>query len=242
MLVLAIDTTSEGGGAGIFRDEECLASVRNEGSANYSVALFQIVEKLLQETRLHLREIDLFAAANGPGSFTGIRVGLAAAQGWSNALNKPVRGIPVLNAMLEEANPAADYAAPILDARRGEFYAGWFERNAGKFKPAVGREEDESALRAEGLVMKPERLLRFFQAQLPERKTLACIARQSDAQARALQSLFPLSFRWLWINGYLVPAIARLAIRAQQESRPVSSLELSACYVRRSDAELHWKE
>lgn len=241
MLLLAVDTTSEYGGAAIFHGAECLASTQKEGPASYSVVLFQMLEKLLRDTHLQLQDIDLFAAANGPGSFTGIRVGLAAVQGWANALNKPVRGIPVLAAMLEEVKPATDYAAPILDARRGEFYSGWFQRDAGSFNRAMGHGAGENDVAAEGVVMKPDRLAHFFQAQLPEGKTLACIARKSDAPARALQPLFPRSFSWCWIEAYLVPAIARLALRAHQKTMPVSSKELSAFYIRRSEAELHWK-
>src|SRR5579875_627579 len=75
MLILAFDTTSEWGGAGIFRDKECLGSAAHNGPANYSVSLFQEVERLLKESGRNLEQIDLFAAAKGPGSFTGIRVG-----------------------------------------------------------------------------------------------------------------------------------------------------------------------
>ena len=103
MLILAFDTTSEKGGVGIFRDAECLALVPNEGPANrYSITLFEMVEQALAQAHLELREIDLYAAANGPGSFTGIRVGLAAARAWGKAFDRPVRGVSVLEAMVHK--------------------------------------------------------------------------------------------------------------------------------------------
>jgi tRNA threonylcarbamoyl adenosine modification protein YeaZ len=103
MLILAFDTTSEKGGVGIFRDAECLVSVPNEGPANrYSITLFEMVEQALARAHLELREIDLYAAANGPGSFTGIRVGLAAARAWGKAFNRRVRGVSVLEAMVHK--------------------------------------------------------------------------------------------------------------------------------------------
>ena len=120
------DTTSTWGGAGIFRDAECLATIPHQGPPDYSVSLFQDVDDLLERAGIRLCDIDLFAAANGPGSFTGIRVGLAAAQGWSDALERSLRGDSILEAMTAEAETR--FALPILDARRGEFYAGWFER------------------------------------------------------------------------------------------------------------------
>ena len=89
MLILAFDTTSEEGGVGIFRDTECLALVPNDGQANqYSITLFEMVEKALGR-QPETPEIDLYAVANGPGSFTGIRVGLAAALAWGKAFDRP---------------------------------------------------------------------------------------------------------------------------------------------------------
>ena len=129
MLILAFDTTSEKGGVGIFRDTECLASVPNEGPANrYSITLFEMVEQALAQAHLELREIDLYAAANGPGSFTGIRVGLAAARAWGKAFDRRVRGVSVLEAMVNKVRLTSDWAFPILDARRGEFFLGGFRR------------------------------------------------------------------------------------------------------------------
>jgi len=103
MLILAFDTTSEKGGVGIFRDAECLVLVPNDGPANrYSITLFEMVEQALAQAHLELREIDLYAAANGPGSFTGIRVGLAAARAWGRAFDRRVRGVSVLEALVNK--------------------------------------------------------------------------------------------------------------------------------------------
>jgi len=103
MLILAFDTTSEKGGVGVFRDAECLAFVSHEGSANqYSVSLFEMVERVLALSHLELRQIDVYGAANGPGSFTGIRIGLAAARAWGRAFDRPVRGVSVLQAMVNK--------------------------------------------------------------------------------------------------------------------------------------------
>ncbi|MGH9470439.1 MAG: tRNA (adenosine(37)-N6)-threonylcarbamoyltransferase complex dimerization subunit type 1 TsaB [Terriglobia bacterium] len=244
MLILAFDTTSPWGGAAIFQGEQCLASIRHEGPGDYSVSLFQAVEEMLNETGLSLRQIDLFATANGPGSFTGIRVGLAAAQGWSAAFGKPARGIGVLDAMIEEAGACEDYAAPVLDARRDQFYAEWRPSPAlarSEAAPAEGGPQRASGCKPAAVVMGKEQLSDYLQAQLPPGRTLACIARREDARCRELAALCPLVFRWHWVDGFLVPAIARLALRAEFESRPVSPEELSAFYIRRSEAELHWK-
>src|SRR5579864_6353207 len=136
MLVLAIDTTSEHGGLAIYRDLDCLASIPNTGSTGYSVTLFQMFESALADAGvklsrppLSLRDIDLFAVANGPGSFTGIRTGVAATQGWATALGRPTKGVSILAAMANEGQPETRWAAAIMDARRGEFYLGLFRRD-----------------------------------------------------------------------------------------------------------------
>ena len=241
MLILAFDTTSEIGGAGIFRDAECLASLANQGPANaYAVSLFEMVDRLFDEARdsgrkLSLRNIDLFAVANGPGSFTGIRVGLAAAQAWAKAFERPARGVSVLEAMVDEARPAADFAVPILDARRGEFYFTVYRR-------AEEAGASRFVAEGEGRVLKPEALAAFLAENLPSGAALTCLTRAGDRSALELTNTLLKSIRCRQISGTLVAAIGRLALRAQGEGKPPSPAELDACYIRRSDAELNLKE
>jgi len=242
MLILALDTTSELGGTGIFRDHECLASVANQGSANiYSVSLFRMVDRLVEQVRtqhqvptLRLRDIELFAVANGPGSFTGIRVGLAAAQAWAKAFGRPVRGISVLAAMVDEAHPDADLAVPILDARRGEFFLGFFRPN-----PGEGR--GQFVAQGEGLVLKPQALSAFLEERLRLGQRVTCLARAHDRLAWGLLDVLPKSLRWQSVPGLLVGAIARLALEAQRQGRLQSPGELDAYYIRRPDAEINWR-
>lgn len=235
MLILAFDTTSELGGAAIYQHTHCLASVTNGGPANYySVTLFEMVEGLLRKAKLALHDMDLFAVATGPGSFTGIRVGVAAAQGWASAFDRPVKGISVLEALVEEAQPETERAVTILDAYRGEFFAGLFRRFP---------EGTNSRYRADGqgLVLKPDMLVEFLSetgtSEGSEGST-ACVVREHDRAALALGKKLPDSFRWQLVSGPLVGAIARLALQAYQAGQLQSPADLDACYVRRADAEL----
>jgi len=302
MLILAFDTTSEHGGVGIYRDMECWARLANQGAANYSVGLFQMVDRLLKQTELRLGDIELFAVALGPGSFTGIRVGVAAAQGWAMAFERPVVGVSMLEAMVEQAQPP-DIAVPILNARRGEFFLGLFRRSPqlGSIPPEnpparrLGRPArlESSALAGkpegfaypadgEALVLKPSRV-RFVLDHLhcdadplqPWRagRSVTCIVREHDAAAQSLRDCLtcpapvpehlatsPIpaappsdeatgapctpqtSRQWQSLQGPLVDAIGRLALRAGQEGRLQHPCQLDAYYVRRADAELNWRE
>jgi tRNA threonylcarbamoyladenosine biosynthesis protein TsaB len=241
MLILAYDTTSEYGGAALYRDLDCLAAARSASAATYSVTLFRMVDDLLAQARarqgssLSLRDVELFAVATGPGSFTGIRVGLAAAQAWAKAFQRPVCGVPVLEAMVEEASPETELATPILDARRGEFYLEISRRRAGEGRSRFVAE-------GEGLVMKPEGLRPFLERLLQSGAAVTCIVREHDRLAQALRAGLPESIRWAVVRGTLLPAIARLALEAYRRGRVQSPAEINAYYIRRSDAELKWKE
>ena len=237
MLTLAVDTTSEWGGAAIFNNECCLAESRHEGAPNYSISLFQMVNELLERSGASLAEIGLFAAASGPGAFTGIRVGLAAVQGWSHAFEKPWRGVSAFEAMAEEPLTGSAWVLALLDARRGELYAGVLRRSA--ILPGGGPQEE--ALGG-GWVLKPDRVISVVASLIPEEEPVTCIARAEDSAAGAFQPFIAPSWRWQSVDGFLVPAVARAARRALQQGRPASALGLSAHYVRRTDAELNLKK
>jgi tRNA threonylcarbamoyladenosine biosynthesis protein TsaB len=241
MLVLAIDTTSDHGGVAVYQDRGCLASNPNTGSSGYSVTLFHSVERVLADAAaklsrpsLILRDIELFAVANGPGSFTGIRTGLAATQGWATALGTPVHAVSILEGMAEECSAEAGFLAPIMDARRGEFYTRLFRRGSDGAHSLVEPEGD-------GVVLKPEEL----QAMVDERSRMGmrvtCIIREQDEAAQALRLRFADSMVWAKVSAFLVGSIARLALEAHRRGEVKSPAALDACYIRRSDAELNWR-
>jgi tRNA threonylcarbamoyladenosine biosynthesis protein TsaB len=240
MLILALDTTSEKGGVGIFRDAECLASVPNQGPANqYSITLFELVEQALAQAHLELREIDLYAVAHGPGSFTGIRVGLAAARAWGKAFERRVRGVSVLEAMVNKACLTTDWAFPILDARRGEFFLGAFRRKPSELPSAV-RQDYEPV--DSGWVLKPESLRAFVEARLASGASATCLVRAHDQAAGDLRASLPSALNWQQVEGVLVDSIADLARKEEQSSRPCPDAKLDAYYIRRPDAEINWKD
>ncbi len=240
MVILALDTTGEMGGVGVFRAGQSLASVSNTGPANrYSITLFEMVEQALKESRLGLANIDLFAAANGPGSFTGIRVGLAAAKAWGKAIGRPVRGVSVLEALVKSAGPKTECAFPILDARRGECFFGIFHRLPGQsegsappdFKPAD-----------DGWVLKPDSLRAIIEKQISETATGTCIVRAHDQVAADLRSSLPTSLKWERVEGSLVRTIAEIAAWEEPAGGPAGSAKLDAYYIRRPDAEINWRD
>ena len=255
MLILAFDTTSEVGGVGIFRDHECLARVANDGPANrYSISLFSMVDQAIEEAEARygapvrgLADMGLIAVASGPGSFTGIRVGLAAAQGWAKAFGLPVRGVSVLEALVDAAQIQTEWATTILDARRGEFFVGLFRRALGVWQgqdggPVRPQGQPQQQARAcyvpaaEGWLLKRAELGPFLTSRLPAGAGTTCVIRGHDRAALALREELPGELQWQVVTGMLVEQVARLGLR--DYGKPQRAGDLDAYYIRRPDAEL----
>ncbi len=240
MLILAIDTTSEAGGAAIFQDDRCLLEVAHSGAANeYSAALFEMTERLIAEVASgaspalkSMAEIELFAVANGPGSFTGIRVGVAAVQAWAKVFAKPVKGVSVLEALVEAAQPQTKTALTVLNAYRGEFYVGEFLRN----------DEGRFEKRGEGRVATVAAIKDRQSALAAERASWTCLVRAHDKTSQALRAQLPGDLKWQVVEGTLLGAIAGIARRAALEGHLDLPGQLDAYYIRHTDAELNWKE
>lgn len=240
MLILAFDTTSPRGGAALYDDGEHLAEARYEGTESYSIALFRMVDRLLLEAGAHLPEVELFAVATGPGSFTGIRVGLAAAQGWAKALGRPVYGVSVLEAMVEATRPRGRTAVPFLDAGRGEFYLGVFCR--GTLAGRAGIPGEDFSLCGQGRVLDAAHIATLVDELTGEgRSGVTLIVGERDERALELSRRLAAPLERKMASDFLAGSIAGVALRAARAGRLQRPEELDAWYIRRSDAELNWR-
>ena len=123
-MILAIDVCNEVGSIALLRGAELWEERRMESTDGYGHILFEAIESLLADHGVGLEAIELFAAATGPGSFTGVRVGLTAAKGLAFASGKPLAGVTNLEALASLGT--GPLRAPIFDARRGDVYCGVF--------------------------------------------------------------------------------------------------------------------
>lgn len=117
-MILAIDTTHDFGSIALVHNGRTLEELPLDGEDGFSSLLFTAIQDLLVRHNLTLGQIDAFAAASGPGTFTGIRIGLTVAKGFGESMNKPVFGVSNLEALTS----FAPGAIPFYDARRGEVY------------------------------------------------------------------------------------------------------------------------
>lgn len=135
MLTLAVDTAGEIGSIALAEDERVLEQVRLESPGGFGQMLFGELESLLARQNVKLRDVELYAAGNGPGSFTGVRIGLAAVKALAEVNAKPVVGVSNLAALAEFGSGLL--RAPVIDARRGEVFAAVFDAAGAEVIPAA---------------------------------------------------------------------------------------------------------
>jgi tRNA threonylcarbamoyladenosine biosynthesis protein TsaB len=217
-LILAVDTTHEHGSLALARGGETLEEVALHAPAGFAHVIYEHLKTLLDRPGVTVNQIDCFAAASGPGSFTGVRVGLACIKGLAEATGKPAVGVSNLQAIASFG--AAPLRAALLDARRGEVYGAVYD--------------------AEGRLAAPEmvaRLTVWLETLPPEVEEFVCLDFKPDlagtryAQARVTAA-----------PPVLAAAIARIAAQRFERGEACDPAALDANYVRRSDAELFWKE
>lgn len=186
-----------------------------ESNDGFAHLIFPAIDRCKNEAKIGLEEIDCFAAAAGPGSFTGLRVGLSAVKGLAEALGKPAIGISNLRALSSFGKKADSLRAVVLDARRGEVYAAVYD----------------GALR----VIVPESVIPLE----------AWLAKLDPAANYELISSMPIRFgRAMLIEPprFLASAVALCADQDGKERKWINPADVDANYVRRSDAELFWKD
>jgi tRNA threonylcarbamoyladenosine biosynthesis protein TsaB len=123
MIILAVDTSTRCGAVGIARDGVPLAEISLQSQENHSARLLPAIDWLLNASHLTLKEVDGYGVVTGPGSFTGLRVGLATIKGLAWAEKKPVAELDSLTVLSRALCDAADLLVPMLDARKGRVYA-----------------------------------------------------------------------------------------------------------------------
>ncbi len=233
MLILALDTSSPAGNFAVLRDYNILARSVSSGDEPYSTSVLRDARALLSGVCISLEEIDLFAVDAGPGSFTGLRVGLTMVKGWAEVWRKPTVAVSGLEATTAQISPwpeAGSLVAAVIDARRGQLFGGTFRARsgAGLLEP-IG---EEIVATADEFV---DRLQRDFAGG---QVIVACARRELIQPAMEGKGLCG---RIEIVPGMLAPAIGQIAYAKALRGEVVDALHLDANYIRRSDAEMNWK-
>jgi tRNA threonylcarbamoyladenosine biosynthesis protein TsaB len=228
MVVLALDTTTRRGSAALMRDGRLMGTFSGDALITHGQRLPGDLLRLLATHGVGIGEVDLFGVASGPGSFTGLRIGIASLQGLALANGRPLVGVSALDALNDVARSLLDSAAaPLADEEA--VVAAWLDAQRGQVFSAVYRGQRT----IEGpIVDTPDKILAGWDAppnlfigdgaltyerMIGERHPAAQIAREVPP---------------------LAPAVARLAELYLREHGPQPPDAIRPIYVRRSDAEL----
>ena len=134
MLILAFETSAKAGSAALMQDGRLLGESYQNTGLTHSQTLLSMAENLLTSCGYTPQQVEAVAVAAGPGSFTGIRIGVAAAKGFAWGLELPCCGVSTLEAMAENFGAFDGYIVPVMDARRSQVYNAVFQAEQGSLK------------------------------------------------------------------------------------------------------------
>jgi len=222
MRVLSIDSATAVMGVAVAGEDSLLAAASLNVGKTHSQRLLPLLADLLCHAELTLAEMDAIAVTVGPGSFTGVRIGVATAKGLAHALNKPLVPVITLDALAYNTRNLGDWLCPVLDARKDEFYTALYDHSGtAVFAPAaMSLKELETLLRSHdgSVVLSGDGFRPVYDALLP---LLGSRVQLAPPEARL----------------FLAPAAARLGILKLKSGETVSPAEIEAYYLRKSEAE-----
>ena len=220
-LILAVDTTHEFGSLALLRGAQVLEEMLLHSPEGFGQILFGRIAELLARHSTQTAEVQCFAAASGPGSFTGVRIGLACIKGLAEATGKPAVAVSNLAAMATFGSGAL--RAVVLDARRGEVYGAVYD--------------------ACGAAVVPETVMPFtaWLRTLPEGE-IEFVSTDFTPFALAVAGTRFAGAAVITAPRALAAAVGRIAHDRLRAGQAVEPAGIDANYVRRSDAELFWKE
>lgn len=232
MIVLAIDTCDSRGSVAVLREYAIAGSVAHETAEEYSSWLLPAVERVLREAGIRMTDVDAYAVAAGPGSFTGLRVGLTTVKAWAEVYGKPIVAVSRLEGIALQASEGASYIAAFANANRGQVFGAIYRRNGA----ALERLGDEMLL-APGMLVAAAAELAGKERVSWASTDPDCIV--SDEAWLAREKLNECIER---VSPFLAGMIAGMAAGRWATGQSTDALSLDANYVRRSDAQTSWKD
>ena len=173
MNLLAIDTSGPVAGCAVMKDGRIVHTVAMSQGLTHSETIMPAVDQALSASGLTCADVDCFAAVAGPGSFTGVRIGVCAVKGLAHAVGKPCARVHALEALAMNFYGFGGLCCPILDARRGQVYCAAYDMAGGMPEPTLP----------------PEALpLEEFLSRLPEDRRLAFVGDGVPAYGDAVAS------------------------------------------------------
>lgn len=227
MKILGFDSSAKSASVALMEDGSLLAQSFQNGGLTHSRTLLPMAEDMLKNLGLTLADIGLFAVSNGPGSFTGIRIGVSAVKGLCWALSSPACGVSTLEAMAYNgvASPEGSIICCAMDARRGQFYNALFEMKEG----APCRLTEDRAISPEELAGEIKNLKK--NVFVVGDGAVLCYNALNNFEIEAILAPEPMRYQSAWG-----------VCKAAQNRQPQSASQLLPVYLRLSQAERERQE
>ena len=224
MKILAVDTATKSCSVAIIDDQVLLAQTTTLNNETHSRHLLGIVDEVVARAGLTIDRIDGFAVSIGPGSFTGLRIGISSIKGLAYALNKPVVGVSSLKSLAFQCRPTPHLICPMIDARKQEVYFCFYRQKDGRY---LKESEERVAPPAESIKGIP----------------LPCLFVGSGAELyrQLIFNELGSSAEFAEDEQHIIQAstVARLSLARFEQQETDEVHLLAPRYVRKSDAELH---
>jgi len=227
MFILGIETSTKTGSVAVVSEDAVIAQYSLNIEVTHSERLMSTVDRVLKDSGIPIADMDGFAIAIGPGSFTGLRIGLAAVKGLAFATGKPVAAVPTLKALAWNLPQAGHPVCPMLDARKNEVYAALYKYQGLELlqlMPEATIPLAEIANRIPGTVLFTGEASRLYQ--------------QALEQAFGDRALFAPRTACL----PSAAAVAEIGLDMIRKGEQIDPDNLTPLYIRRPEAEVAWEK
>jgi tRNA threonylcarbamoyladenosine biosynthesis protein TsaB len=221
-IILAVDTTTPTGSVAVLRNSRLIAEVNQDSAATFSERLLPSVQFVLKSCGMTIQDIHGFAVAVGPGSFTGIRIGLSTIKSFAYASGKPVAPVSSLKALSMKLLHSRGLICPLIDAKRNEIYAALYESKQRILKEII----PQGAYSPDA----------FF-SRLPSHRIIHFIGSGRDVHGATIISYFKDKARFSKRSPFVAFEVGLIGYDLLRRNKGKDFQQVEPIYLRRSQAE-----
>ncbi len=228
MRVIAVETSTLAGSVALVDEGEIIGEAAVDKKITHSEKLLPLIDQILKNSQVPLEEVEGFAVSLGPGSFTGLRIGIATIKGLAFATNKPVAGISTLDVLAQQLLFSESLICPILDARKGEVYAAFYQ---GDGKGNLKKLTPDLAAKPEELIKKTKERVIFLGSGVKVYKEII----RKGLKEKAI-------FAPPFLNHPRAAILGALSLPRFKKNETLELENFHPIYIRPSEAEINWEK
>jgi tRNA threonylcarbamoyladenosine biosynthesis protein TsaB len=221
--ILALDTTTGSGSAALLEDTRLVVEINSRSPSSHSARLLKSIDHMLELASWQIKDIEGYAVAAGPGSFTGIRIGLSTIKALAFASGRPVAPVSSLAALaLKLKDAGVRLLCPILDAKKGEVYGALYESEGGELEEIIRQG-----------AYAPDALF----SRLPAHRVISFLGSGVDVYGDKVRSYIRDKARFSDRSPFIAREVGVLGYRLLSQKKGIRGEALEPIYFRRSQAE-----